>query len=416
MALKQNDKRHEGTLTDRFSFLNFPYDIRNQVYTLLVPRQELPVNSNHWAARKIGHPRDLTNLLSVNKQVLDEVSKIFYGSSSITVTIDEQTTKVLKITQQTPEFLPFPSLSFLQDMKHWQIDLLGVDYKRLPKKVCDDGVKEALFALSLELAKIGELLSLKVSVPCLCTDYHVGPGRDVYTPLNRTLEPLRRLRVRGNFSIILGHSCQDTRSLRNMGYSSHSFKECGKPDCLSVAASFQQIRAIIEGTTVPCPFSNSAKEMARIEGKSDLAETYEFRQAQGCRARSRLRLLQPGLRGREVRMQHSDMHSNAQAKVGRRAPLWGTKNNHQYTGKRCSEYQWADRQEKYTCHRVCKGIDRDVCDAMAECANDPDRSTTLEGALSCEGRCGWYVCRELSGRKLDHRTRCHEKAPKKESK
>ncbi|KAL8901057.1 MAG: hypothetical protein Q9207_005393 [Kuettlingeria erythrocarpa] len=131
-----------------FPFFKLPFEIRQWIYTLALPRQDIPIRSDEWVDQIGGVPNQCMNVLLANKQISDEAHALLYGSNTFTIAIDECDTKFLHFTQQTHGFTPFPSLKLIQYVKNWQLDL-----RHFYRSQRGNGyVEEKLLAASAELA------------------------------------------------------------------------------------------------------------------------------------------------------------------------------------------------------------------------------------------------------------------------
>ncbi|KAL8901058.1 MAG: hypothetical protein Q9207_005394 [Kuettlingeria erythrocarpa] len=75
------------------------------------------------------------------------------------------------------------------------------------------------------------------------------PTCDVYHEVSSALDPLRRLRFKRGVRFITGHPYFEWGS-------QEPYAQCQKPECLGFANSFHKTRAIMEGDTVPSPFTS----------------------------------------------------------------------------------------------------------------------------------------------------------------
>ncbi|KAI4195289.1 MAG: hypothetical protein LQ346_003492 [Caloplaca aetnensis] len=229
-----------------FPFLKLPFEIRQLIYASALPRQDIPIRSGEWVDQIEGVPNQCMNILLANKQISDEAHAVLYGSNTFTIEIEQCDTNFLHVTQQTHDFIPFPSMRLVHYVKNWQLDLRDFHHSQRNNGY----VEEKLLAASAELALAAELQTLKIMLPCLC--FKMGsttPTCDVYHQVSSALDPLRRLRFKRGVRFIAGNQYP--------GWASQEpYAQCQKPECLGFANSFHKTRAIMEGDTVPSPFTS----------------------------------------------------------------------------------------------------------------------------------------------------------------
>ncbi|KAI4125375.1 MAG: hypothetical protein LQ338_004298 [Usnochroma carphineum] len=235
-----------------FSFMKLPSDIRQHFYAMILPRQEVPMTSGEWVGTIGGVPSQFISILRLNKQISDEARKVFYGSAAFTITISDEEIKFLNNTREARHFLPFPSISSMQYIKNWQLDLR---LKYNADLLCGDGnrTEEGLLTASVELAKISDLQTLKVTIPCLCADGDVTPVHQIYTAVSRTMAPLRRLRFKGDVRFFAAPPLKGDIAQSNKHAS--PVTQCQRPECLAFANSFIKTKAIMQSTIPPSPLS-----------------------------------------------------------------------------------------------------------------------------------------------------------------
>lgn len=222
------------------SFMALPIDIRRHLYRMVLPCQDVPMGSGDWA-KMTRIPNEFMNLLLTNKQVSDEARQVLYGSSSFTIAISAHGTGFLNSVELDRVFRPFKTVPPL--IKNWQ---LRVGFR----SPCDmdtldhDGrwIREGLLTVSAELAKVPDLRTLKVSIPCLCGlyDYDEVSTDDVYKALAFSLEPLQQLRFQGGVRFIARVSTGVPRQdlvVFHLYSSAKRNTQCKEPACLALASS-----------------------------------------------------------------------------------------------------------------------------------------------------------------------------------
>ncbi|KAL8645266.1 MAG: hypothetical protein Q9210_006804 [Variospora velana] len=282
----------EGPTDPRPSFLSLPLEIRQQIYRILLPSQDVPVRSNQWS-NLIESPNDYLQLTKVNRQISDEAREVLYSSTASTVVVSDQTTKFLGYRDlsvcQSLLLYHIPRMRPVHYMKHWQLSLLFEDYG---SEYREPNIEEALDLVSAELAKVPDLQTLKISVPCLCNE-NAMESKDLlqaaaWEHVRRNIEPLWPLRFNCQVTFITAQRWRpwedavkgyetanpapsilnrdawhkwrlgrpkwwypkDSERVDN-AIKSAANKQCQEAACLDFAASFHDIKADIEGTPSP---------------------------------------------------------------------------------------------------------------------------------------------------------------------
>ncbi|KAL9000373.1 MAG: hypothetical protein Q9188_005682 [Gyalolechia gomerana] len=205
----------EGSL----HFLKFPPELRNKIYRLALPYQAYHspqaliesapsviavTNGQLLSKHSFGGlkkpewegwhnvPSDTIALLRVNKQISNEARAVIYRDAIFDIAICSSGTSFFGQWLPTTHFLPFPSSSHWKFTRHWVFDLRFFRFNR--KMVvrwgygsCDDAgvlhpsygfvssrdqyeyirISENFIAACFELAKIPELETLTLNLPCL---------------------------------------------------------------------------------------------------------------------------------------------------------------------------------------------------------------------------------------------------------
>ncbi|KAL8988013.1 MAG: hypothetical protein Q9177_002850 [Variospora cf. flavescens] len=289
-----------GTTDPRPSFLSLPLEIRQQIYRILLPSQDVPVRSHQWS-NLIESPDDYLQLTIVNRQISDEAREILYSSTASTVVLSDQTTKFLGYRDhsmcQSLLLYHIPRMRPVHYMKHWQLSILFKDYG---SEYREPDIGEALDLVSAELAKVPDLQTLKISLPCLCNEKAMG-SKDLqvaaWEHVRRSIEPLWPLRFNCQVRFITAQrwrpwenavkeyeTANPAPSILNRAawhkwrlgrpewwypkdservdnaIKSAANKQCQEAACLDFAASFHDIKADIEGTSsAPDPLSSRRK-------------------------------------------------------------------------------------------------------------------------------------------------------------
>ncbi|KAI4182386.1 MAG: hypothetical protein LQ346_006598 [Caloplaca aetnensis] len=274
------------------TFLRLPLEIRQQIYHLALPSQDVPLRSRNWA-NIIGTPNQSMNLLTVNKQVFDEARQILYGSTAFSIIISPTATKFLRSVEDSVWFRPLPPMPSIRCIKNWQIGLQlpgSLRSWRVPY------VQEGILAASAELSQIPNLQTLKISFPCLCgqdEDLPVEAVDIIHRRMNNILRPLRHLRTHGKATFIAANRRLpwndelDAWHARNPQPTGHNEPgawnawfnrmpqcwyptkdeyiqwaaqasaniQCDEPRCLRFTARFNDIAATLEGGSAPVPLA-----------------------------------------------------------------------------------------------------------------------------------------------------------------
>ncbi|KAI4137111.1 MAG: hypothetical protein L6R39_007475 [Caloplaca ligustica] len=258
------------------------------IYRFLLPSQDVPIRSHLWA-NMIDVPNDSIGILRVNKQIHDEARKLLYSSTTFTIAVRPLQFQFLRFQECWKEDL-LPFMGLVRGPKHWQLSLR---LSRYPTACPELSTKDMVLALSNELVKTSDLQTLKISFPCLCG---VAVSADTigatHLHISRILEPLWQLRVRGEVTFVAArgwHPWKDElaaylaenpeppqsdqtawsewrqrqprwwhpREDEELSWAVRSVMntQCPEPACLGLAESFNDIRYILVGTTIPAGFT-----------------------------------------------------------------------------------------------------------------------------------------------------------------
>ncbi|KAL8789304.1 MAG: hypothetical protein Q9213_001227 [Squamulea squamosa] len=288
---KQKGEPASGEQQQTFPFMNLPLELRRQVYGLALPQQDIAKPSSHWA-NIVGTPNEFMNLLLVNKQISDEARNVLYGLNRFTMLITSSNTLFLGSFSKV-NFVPFPTTPSLPFIKHWQMSLWPEFEDH------DSRFRDGLLSACCEMARIPDLQTLTLVIPCLCHDYeyvrfcgcfqkyglcHCLDIDDVHDNYVCTLAPLNQLRFKRNVQIVataevLQHHDDTSDAVLWPGWddkddhitlSRCSHLQCQKPVCVSFAASFSSIRANLMGNTTPLRSTEDQNEW--LELKQRVAE------------------------------------------------------------------------------------------------------------------------------------------------
>ncbi|KAI4166580.1 MAG: hypothetical protein LQ343_007934 [Gyalolechia ehrenbergii] len=237
---------------------------------MLLPCQDFPLRSDFWA-NIVGNPNVSMGLLGVNKQISDEAQEALYGSTTFTIGVSEAAITLLnfpKLRTYHPIILsPIPTMSSIRFTKHCQVTICSVFYtmSRFYEIYCH--IQEKILTASIELVKIPDLQTLKVSFACLCRKIknEEEPTADVIREaISTALEPLRQVCGKGKISFIAAkpyhiHYMGEDKLAKNLEHpgaigiviKSFANTQCQKPACISFAKSFTELKGILEATTTP---------------------------------------------------------------------------------------------------------------------------------------------------------------------
>ena len=267
--------------------MRLPPELRDYVYKLALPHQELP--NSGWAIMT-GVPNESMNLLLVNKQISAEARKILYGLNTFTMVISTYHLSLLGSFDEVKSNLkPIHAPPSLPYIKNWQIALwpevrvfgsygsgYGYGYGGFYEK-------DAILSVCSEIAKVDSLQSLKLSIPCLChflapepfDDFEVKDIEDVHNTLVDLLLPLNQLRFGGHVQIMTTPEPPSFPEKRDKkGYirlANIPHQQCSEPVCQSFAASFEPLRALLMGKSTPN--SLTPHQTKWLDLKSQVAES-----------------------------------------------------------------------------------------------------------------------------------------------
>ena len=261
-----------------FPFLRLPLEIRRHLYRLVLPGQDVSLQSGQWANMRRHDANEYMNLLVANKQILEEAQDVLYGTNSFTMIIGPR--DIWRLGSFSTELYPFMRQIFpLRHTKHWQLHLQTEDYY---DEIKDLVLKEILLIAATVLSKIPKLLTLKISIPCLCDGYGSWHDpEDVHDNFVNILSPLNHLRFIGDVQLIAvphtpcNHNDLEHPDTQKYAYSrfecSANNEQCQESICRSFAASFVPILAVLNGDTKPLSFTHD--EIKYLEIKRRCAST-----------------------------------------------------------------------------------------------------------------------------------------------
>ena len=266
-----------------FPFVRLPPELRDYVYKLALPHQELP--NSGWATMT-GTPNEFMNLLLANKQISAEVRKVLYGLNPFTMVISTYRSSLLgsfdEVSWNIKPIQAPPSLSYI---KNWQLALWPE-----PRLFGSNGYgygdffeKDAIPSICSEIAKIDNLQTLKLSVPCLChllapqpfEDFELEDIDDVHDSLVDLLLPLNQLRFAGHVQIMTTSKPRSFPEKRDKkGYielANLRYEQCSEPICQTFAASFEPLRALLMGKSTTN--SLTPHQVKWLDLKSDVEQS-----------------------------------------------------------------------------------------------------------------------------------------------
>lgn len=295
----------------RFPLMKLPLELRCHIYGMALPHQDVPLHSKIWA-KSLGTPNTSMNLLLANKEISDEARSVLYGLNRSTVVIS-----AFQIFFQGSIidscFRPIPLTPSMPYIKNWQLALWPS--RRSPM---DSHFRDTVLTVASEIAKIPQLKTLRLAIPCLCEHFKLPPccyrcyyryryrgeqghcscGSDIFEDVRdvfvRDLAPLNQLRFSGDVQIVAtakppqplepyrptmfpsylgprtapGHD--DHEGFVKVAQYAH--EQCQQPRCLRFVASFEYVRATLMGNTTP--LSLTAQQSAWLDVKKGVAKFY----------------------------------------------------------------------------------------------------------------------------------------------
>ncbi len=265
------------------TFLNLPLEIRRYLYQMLLPSQDIPMNTQQWGTIT-GIPNRSLGLLRVNKQISAEAQDFIYGCNGFTLTVSQESIYFHgKPRQALIDHRPFPTTPSIKYMENWQIDIqFDPSYHsewyggtmlapHLGSQLAYDQyyIREGILSASVEMAKTKELQTLKVRFPCLCGMAKKTRSlvKGVRKAVASSLEPLQQqLRFKSSVKFIATSSSPAASlpwaspCLRQLIWASPrlmqlirevGYVQCQEADCLEFVTSFEYLRRILTSKILP---------------------------------------------------------------------------------------------------------------------------------------------------------------------
>ncbi|KAI4276164.1 MAG: hypothetical protein L6R38_005732 [Xanthoria sp. 2 TBL-2021] len=250
-----NDKMEpsgsESGSASSFPLMKLPLELRRHIYSLALPVQDAPLRSTIWTKSVGGNYNHCMDLLASNKQVSHEAREVLYGLNSFTVVVSYNYTTFLSHHYEPGKYEPFPFSPSMKYIKNWQLDLRPVHGH-------ESHLKAGILDTSEELAKIGDLQTLKVKIPCLCKIVRDPPQIRSSDSLSQTiklmLQPLKRLHFEKSVTFVAARTSEKYRFCywtngRNDSYTHAT--QCNEPRCLAFVALFDDLKYFLETPSLP---------------------------------------------------------------------------------------------------------------------------------------------------------------------
>ncbi|KAI4195286.1 MAG: hypothetical protein LQ346_003489 [Caloplaca aetnensis] len=244
-----------------FRFMDLPLEVRRYFYRLILPSQTISMRNNACAAIE-GTPNEFMNLLVASRQVSDEARRVLYGSNSFTVTVSGDTTDFLGLEDRAKWFRPFlarpmPSLNYIKNWqfrlifhRHWDQYPSDIEMMQRDRRWLEEG----LLAVASELARITDLQTLKIFIPCICNRPSAAAVNQLYETTMSSLKPVQKQLRFSSVQVVT--AVAPSRVLNASGEFagwSHWFGSvlCTKPKCITFAQSFSPIKDVLQGSLTP---------------------------------------------------------------------------------------------------------------------------------------------------------------------
>ncbi|KAL8683333.1 MAG: hypothetical protein Q9186_000717 [Xanthomendoza sp. 1 TL-2023] len=249
--------------------MDLPTELRRLIYAfaleLPIEVPPLAISSKEWIPAYEPHPTppilDL-GILLCNKQISNETHELLYGSHICTTVINSWRTiyshhRHLGSKKESTIYETFPKApSWMQWIRHLQLDIHTTG--KWDDKLC---VMETILCISEELVKAGgEMMTLKVKIPCLCGVRYESQDHDLDLDIPETeaaflenvmLQPLKRLRVKGTVTFIaarrLSRDEVDGYSARRHEYTVST--QCQEAGCLRYITLLDALREYMMSST-----------------------------------------------------------------------------------------------------------------------------------------------------------------------
>ncbi|KAL8992893.1 MAG: hypothetical protein Q9169_006758 [Polycauliona sp. 2 TL-2023] len=276
---KAKAKRAEAQ-KPKFPFMQLPLEIRREIYTLVLPRQDSQSHPNGWKSIDT-KKNEFMNLLLVNKRVSNEARSVLYTLNTFTMVVFKHRYLLLG-TLNINDFVTFPTKPSIPFIKNWQI-ALWPSYENLRGRSAAQ-FRDVVLSACSEIAKTQELQTLTLSIPCICGHFqkmradcrcgrrfcrhNLEEIEDIHDGMISLLAPFNQLRFKGRVKIIAAAEPsqqfypgargpypsafpESSNTKGHLACASHPHSQCQQPLCLSYAASFDPFRATLVGNTTP---------------------------------------------------------------------------------------------------------------------------------------------------------------------
>lgn len=242
-----------------FPIMKLPAEIRRHILYLALPAQDAPRHSTEWAV--IDLPNQSMGVLRASKLLYTEAREILYGLNCFDIAISFFGMTILGLPTRKTHYVKFPTSPLFNCVRHWQLDLqfemphedpyqIDLAWDNYAKTRDWQAMRETIISASEELAKNPSLQSLKVKFPCNCNSDMTCERLSELLAV--AFDPLKRLHFQASVTFIaapylFGEWLRGNYEPRACNI------QCQQPQCLALAASFEELSGFLRDRTAARP-------------------------------------------------------------------------------------------------------------------------------------------------------------------